>query len=709
MKIPFLNTKKTATLPPPVPQKPGSTNVTSSPTPLKEGIKTADIKINTKEAKVDKAVNTFSAGVTDIKDIIAPASIYVDFNHLKIGNKFYRSFFISGYPRYVGANWLTSLINFEHPVELSMFYYPIEAKGVLEDLRKKITEFQATLSTDRENGKVMDPKVEAALKDALALQDKLVKGVERFFQFSFYITIPADSLEELDNTTKMLQGVLGALLIVAKESTLQMEQAFQSTIPLCVDKMLYVRNMDTSSIATTFPFTSSELTRNEGILYGINKHNGSLIIFDRFSLENANSCIFATSGAGKSYLVKLEILRSLMFGTECIAIDPEREYKSLSEAVGGEFIEFSENSASKINPFDIPTTDNQEGGELAENALGSKILSLHSLFKIIFGNMSNTEEAILDKAIVETYRLKGIGPDPKTHANESPIMEDLYKVLLGMDEPESKNLSARLERYVKGSLAGIFNQRTNIKLDNPFTVFSVRNLEDVLRPIAYYIILDFIWTKVKMKMKKRLLVVDEAWYLMTHEDSAYFMYSIAKRARKYYLGLTTISQDVNDFLNSEHGQVIITNAAIKILLKQSPSSIDRLSEVFHLSEGEKRLLLSVGIGEGLFFAGNNHVAMQVVASKEEHKIVTTNPEEVLKKQAGIKEAELKSEITAGRALNQEDKPKTEPINEEVVNKTLEQVQEPSNSIENTNVKDNVSKTAESKPSQELKKNTIALE
>jgi type IV secretory pathway VirB4 component len=617
---------------------------------------------------LNETTQKFSNGVTDIKDVIAPESIYVDFNHTKIGNKFYRSIFVSGYPRYVGANWLNPVITFDHPLELSMFYYPVESKGVLDDLKKKITEFQATLSTDQQKGKIMDPTVMAALEDAKALQENLVKGIERFFQFSFYITIPADSLEELEATTKSVLGVLGSLLIVGKQTTLQMEQAFQSTLPLGVDKLLYVRNMDTSSIATTFPFTSSDLTMNEGVLYGINKHNGSLVIFDRFSLENANSCIFATSGAGKSYLVKLEILRSLMFGTECIAIDPEREYKALAEAAGGEFIEFAAGNTAKINPFDIPVTEEGQENEISENALGSKILSLHSLFKIIFGEMTNTEEAILDKALLETYRSKGIVEDPKTHSNEVPVMEDLYKVLMGMDEPESKNLAARLERYVKGSMAGIFNQRTTVNLDNPLTVFSVRNLEDVLRPIAYYIILDFIWTKVRMKLKKRLLVIDEAWYLMAHPDSAYFMYSIAKRARKYYLGLTTISQDVNDFLNSDHGQVIVTNAAIKILLKQSASSIDRLSEVFHLSEGEKRLLLSVGVGEGLFFAGNNHVAMRVVASKEEDRIITTNPEQLIRMKKGLVEFEKGTQKGAGRKIENKEIPPIKEYKEDLQKK-----------------------------------------
>ncbi len=592
-------------------------------------------KTQTKESSFSEETKKFFNGITSTRDIISPESIYVDFNYIKIGSRYFRSLFVSGYPRYVGANWLSPLITFPHPLDIAMFYYPIKSKGVLDDLKKKITEFQATISSDHERGKVMDPTVVAALEDAKALQEKLVKGVEKFFQFSFYITISSDNLEELENITKRVLGTLGSLLIVAKKTTLQMEQAFQTTLPQGIDKLVYVRNMDTSAVATTFPFTSSELTMNKGVLYGINKHNGSLVIFDRFSLENANSVIFATSGAGKSYLVKLEIMRSLMFGAECITIDPEREYEPLAKALGGEFIEFSSASPAKINPFDLPDFGNKiPDNQVIKNALGAKLLSLHSLFKIIFGQMTNTEEALLDRALIETYRLKGITEDPETHSKEVPVMEDLYKVLMGMDEPEAKNLSARLERYVKGSLAGIFNQRTTVNLNNPFTVFSVRNLEDVLRPIAYYIILDYIWTKIKIDLKKRLLVVDEAWYLMTHPDSAYFMYSIAKRARKYFVGLTTISQDVSDFLNSEYGQVIVTNAAMKILLKQSASSIDRLGEVFHLSEGEKRLLLASGVGEGLFFAGNSHVAIKVVASKWEHRLITTNPEEIIKIKKG---------------------------------------------------------------------------
>jgi len=404
-----------------------------------------------------------------------------------------------------------------------------------------------------------------------------------------------------------------------------MEDGFKTTVPTCLDKLMITRNMDTTSLATTFPFTSSELTSNEGVLYGINEHNDSLIIFDRFSLENANSVIFAKSGAGKSYMVKLEALRSLMFGTEIITIDPESEYKNLSEAVGGEYITFGFRSKAKINPFDLAPVY-REG----ENELGLKIMSLHSLFKVIMGQLNSSEEAILDRALVLTYKMKGITSDPATQKNEPPLMEDLYKALIGMEEPQARSLADRIEKFVKGSFVGIFDQHSNIDITNPFTVFSLKDLEDTLRPIAMFIILDFIWTKIKKDMKKRILVVDEAWYLMKYPDSANFLYSMAKRARKYYLGVTTITQDVEDFLSSDFGKAIITNSSIQILMKQSSAAIDKISQVFYLSQGEKQLLLSADVGEGLFFVGPNHVAARVIASPDEHQLITTNPEEILK-------------------------------------------------------------------------------
>jgi type IV secretory pathway VirB4 component len=572
------------------------------------------------------AVARFGKGLVSVKDIIAPGAIEVDFNFLKIGNKYFRTLFVAGYPRFVTANWLAPLINFDHSLDVAMYIYPVEGKTVLDDLRRKIAEMEAEMQTDAQRGRIANAGTQAKLEDAKKMQEQLVKGAEQFFQFGLYVTIPADSLEELNHASKQVTATLGSLMMVAKQAALQMEQAFKATVPTCVDRLMITRNMDTTSLATTFPFTSSELTANEGIMYGINEHNESLIIFDRFSLENANSCLFGKSGSGKSYLVKLEVLRSLMFGAEVVVIDPESEYESLCQAVGGEYLTFGFNSPAKINPFDLAAVY-EEG----ENELNQKILSLHSLFKVIMGDLSANEEAVLDRALMLTYKMKGITPEPATQKNEPPLMEDLYKTLIGMEETSAKSLADRLEKFVKGSFMGIFDTRSNVDIKNQFTVFSLKNLEDTLRPIAMFIVLDYIWTKIKKNLKKRILVVDEAWYLMKYPDSANFLYSIAKRARKYYLGLTTITQDVEDFLASETGRSIVNNSSIQILMKQSPASVDKVGEVFYLSEGEKQLLLSADIGEGLFFAGPNHVAMRVVSSPDEHQLITTNPQELLAK------------------------------------------------------------------------------
>jgi len=584
-----------------------------------------------------------SEGMLTVKDIIAPSAIEVDFNDIRIGGMYYRTFFVSGYPRFVGANWLSPVINFDHTLLISMFYYPIKSKVILDDLRRKITELEATTMSNRDKGKISDPVVEAALEDATALQEQLVKGVEKYFQFSFYITIPAEDLEELNNVSSKLESLLSSLLLISKSAALQMEDAFKSSIPTGADKLMITRNMDTTSLATTFPFTSSDLTMEEGIMYGINKHNGSLVIFDRFSLENANSVVFAKSGAGKSYFVKLEALRHLVFGAQVMIIDPEEEYRVLCEVVGGNYISFSANSQQKINPFDLSGIATE-----GENELGQKLISLITLLKLMLGELSSTEEAILDRALIETYRIKGITSDPETQATkEPPVMEDLYKVLLGGIEPESKSMADRLERFIKGSMAGIFDSQSNINLESGMTVFSTKNLEDALRPIAFYMILDFVWTTIRKNLRKRILIVEEAWYLMQNNDSARFIYGIAKRARKYYLGLTTISQDVDDFLTSEYGRAVVTNSSIQMLFKQHPAAIDKVVETFYLSEGEKRYLLSAGVGEGLFFAGTNHVAIKVMASEPEHKLITTNPEEVLRLQEERRRRE-KGQIDIGK-------------------------------------------------------------
>lgn len=569
----------------------------------------------------------FTQGLVTTKDIIAPSSLEVEFNNIRIDNKYYRTLFVAAYPRFVGMNWLSSLINFDSSLNISMFVYPTDGKEVLDDLRRKITEMEAEINTDIQRGRLVNPATQAKLEDALNLQANLVKGEERFFQFGLYITISAESVAELDRTNKNLEAALGSLLIVSKKATLQMEDGFITTLPICQDKLAVSRNMDTTSLATTFPFVSSDLSDDKGIMYGLNMHNGSLVIFDRFSMQNYNSVVFATAGAGKSYLIKLEVLRSLMMGTEIIVIDPENEYRELCVSSGGQYIAFGYGEDSKINPFDL-TLAEEEG----QNGLNTKVLALHKLLKVMLGDMDPIEESIMDRAMMEAYKMKGITPDPTTQNREPPLIEDLYKSLIGMEDEKAKSLAARLEKYIKGSFSGIFNQKTTVNLTNGFVVFGIKNLEDSMRPVAMQIILDYVWTVVKKTLKKRILVVDEAWYLMKHQDSAEFLRGIVKRGRKYYLGVTTITQDVDDFLKTDYGKEIVTNSAIQILLKQHSAAIDQIGEVFYLSQGEKQLLLAASKGEGIFFAGQNHVAIKIIASEDEHNLITSNPEDVLRKQ-----------------------------------------------------------------------------
>ncbi len=581
------------------------------------------------KAQPGKGLHALEKGMVSLVDIIAPSSVEVDYKYIRVGERYYSTLFIAGYPRFVSPNWLEPIIDYDHTMEISMFCYPTSSSDVLGDLKRKIAEMEATISSDTKAGHPVDPKVEAGLQDALALQEELAKGVERFFQFSFYITLSSDSVAELQEATKQLQTELASLLLIGKVATLQMEEGFKSTIPIAQDKLFITRNMDTTSLASTFPFTSAVMTQNKGVLYGMNQQNGSLIIFDRFSLENANEIVFGKSGAGKSFLIKLEIMRQFMMGTEVIVIDPEGEYPTLTKTLGGEVVEFYSGSQIKINPFDL-----SQVYEEGENELGLKILSLHGLLRLIMGQLDAEQDAILDSALVETYRQKGITPDPATQKNKPPLMEDLYKTLMGMENNVAKNLGYRLEKFIKGSASGIFNQHSNFDLKNPLTIFSIRNLEEELRPIAMHIILDFVWTKVKKSLKRRLLILDEAWYMMKYQDSASFVYSLAKRARKYYLGLTTATQDVEDFLKNEYGKAVLTNSSLQVLLKQGTAEVDMVGETFYLSEGERELLLAADVGEGLFFAGKNHVAMKVIAAPFEYQLITSNPEELLKRQQG---------------------------------------------------------------------------
>ena len=571
-------------------------------------------KLPIQDSSSQKKINK---GTATISDIIAPSYIEVDFNNIKIDDIYYRTMFVVGYPRFVSPNWLSPLITFNHPLYISLFIYPTESKEILKDLKRKIAEMEATIEGEINDGKVVDPSVQVALNDALVLQAELAQGSERFFQCGLYFTIPANTLDELTSVTKEVSSLLSSLLIIAKHATLEMEEGFKSTLPLFTDKLSLSRNMDTTSLATTFPFSTASLTANEGILYGINQHDGSLIIFDRFTLENANSVILGKSGSGKSFLVKLEATRLLMMGVDVIIIDPENEYKSIAETTsGGEFVSFSLSSKYKINPFEL-NTQNPEPDELA-----NKILSLHSLFKVIMGDLTPSEDALLDRILVLTYQQKGITQNKDTFKNTPPLLEDLYKNFLGMETNESTDLASRLEKFVKGSASGAFNQQSNFDLKKSFTVFGIRDIDENIRPVVMYIILDYVWNRIRKERKKRILVIDEAWYLIKHKDSAVYLFSFAKRARKYLLGLTTITQDTADFLSTEEGTAIVTNSSLQILLKQSVAGIDKISAVFKLTNGERRILLSSDIGEGLFFASQSHVGIKIIASEKEKKLLS---------------------------------------------------------------------------------------
>ena len=578
-------------------------------------------KKNPEQERPQIADGRFSGLTT--QDIIAPIDLDIDFSTLQMGNYYSRTFFISGYPRFVGPNWLSPVINFEHSLRISTFYYPVDSKIILEKLKKKIAEMEATLYAQMEERKVVDPSIKVTLSDAQQLQDSIAEGTEKFFHFAMYITIYAPDKELLEKYARNVTSTLAAMNVTAKTASLQQEPAFISTQPLGLDKLYITRNMDTTSLATTFPFVTSELTMDHGIMYGINMHNKSLVIFDRFELENANSVVFAKSGAGKSYFVKLEAVRSLMLGTHIVIIDPEREYEDLTKAVNGAYISFSQDRGHKMNPFDLSGVS-EEG----EDELRMKLLALQGFFKVMFDGLTNIEASIMDRALILTYREKGITFDPETQKRDAPLLEDLYKVLKGMAETEAHDLARRMEKYIIGSGAGVFNEASNFEINNPFTVFSVRDLQEELKPLAMYLMLDFIWTKIRKDQRRRLLIVDEAWYMMQSEDSAKFMYSIAKRARKYYLGLTTITQDVADFMNNDMGRAIISNSSIQVLMKQSPSAVEKLQQVFNLSDGERNFLLNCDVGQGLFFAGANHVGIQILSSQSEHELITSDPREL---------------------------------------------------------------------------------
>lgn len=579
----------------------------------------------------------YQQGLATVRDLIAPAAMKVSANYVQIGETYARTIFIIAYPRYLHTNWFSPIINSDTSMDIAMFIHPIDTGEILKNLRRSATQVQSQINLEGQAGKVRDPILETALGDIEELRDKLQQGVEKFFRFAVYMTVYGKGLDEVNKIAKSIEAILEAQLVYAKPAVMRAEQGFSSTLPLGNDELDVANNLNTSPLSTSFPFVSSDLSSNEGILYGINRQNNSLVLFDRFKMENPNMVVFAKSGAGKSYTVKLEVFRSMMLGTNIIIIDPENEYKYLCETLGGAFVKISLNSDSHLNPFDLPKV---KGDDDPEDILRSNIASLIGLLHIMLGQVTPEEDSILDRAIRETYAIRDISPETNFNAltaGSFPTMSDLYEVLSNMEGAES--LSTRLEKYTEGIFSGFLNNPTNVKADNQIVVFNIRDLENELRPIAMYVVLQFIWNEMRSEMKKRVVVVDEAWVMMQHEDAASFLFGIAKRCRKYYTGLTTITQDIADFISSRYGKPIITNSSIQLLLRQSPAAIDLVAETFYLTDQEKFLLLESGVGEGIFFAGPKHAAIKVIASYSEDQVITSDPKQLIEIEEAKKELE----------------------------------------------------------------------
>lgn len=588
-------------------------------------IKKEEIKAPTKneEKEIMESEKEYKAALAYVKDVISPAFMKIHPNKIQINNTIAKTFFIYAYPNFLEWNWLSPIINWDVKFDMSLFVYPIDSGFIQKYLKKRLTQLHSERSINAEKWLLNDPAIEAQIQDVEELRHKLTRWEEKYFHLWLYITIYAEDEERLNRIWKDIETILSGRNVLQKQAFLRSEQAFISTGPFCKDELGVYRNMSTWWLSTTFPFSSSTLTHDDWILYWINTHNNSLIIFDRFKTENANMTVFAKSGWGKSFAIKLEILRSLMFGTDVIVIDPENEYKPLVDKVWWSYLDVSLNSSQRINPFDLPLwlkDHNEKPGDLLRNA----IIDLLWLMNLMLWKMSAEESSMMEKALITTYSLKGITlEDDSIIWKEIPIMKDLQDVLETTDWAWS--LVKRMEKFTTGIFSWIFSQRTNIDLTEWLQVFSVRDLDDMMRPIAMYVVLNHIWNKVRSSNRKRMLVIDEAWNVMQHDDSAKFLFWLVKRARKYNLWITTITQDVEDFVGSPYGKPIMTNSSIQLLLKQSSASIDVLQNIYKLTEQEKYILLNAAVWQWLFFAWMEHVWIQVVASYYEEQVITTNP------------------------------------------------------------------------------------
>src|SRR3989344_1647230 len=539
----------------------------------------------------------YQAGVLELKDVIAPSALKVSPKELNLGEKIARTLFVISYPRFLDESWFAPIINLDKVFNISIFIHPVDTAKILRHFQKKVAEVQGQISRREDKGLVRDPALDTAYQDLEALRDQLMQAQEHLFDVGVYITLFAETDNELDKLESEVKSILESKLVYVKPALFQQEQGFKSVIPIADDQLAVHSKLNSSPLSSLFPFVSFDLTSDKGILYGINRHNSSLVLFDRFSLENFNPIVFAKSGSGKSYM---------------------------TNATGGKYFNISLTSEHHINPFELPVAREDES---PADVLRSHIINLVGLFRIMLGGLSPEEDSITDRAITETYALKDINIDSDFAAVEPQLMSDFEMVLAGMEGGEA--LVQRLAKYTHGTWTGFINQPSNIDIDGKFVVFSLRDMEEELKPVAMYIVTHFIWNAIRKKLKKRLLVIDEAWWMMKSEDTASFLLSLAKRGRKYFLGLATITQDVDDFLKSSYGLPIITNSSIQILLKQSSSVIDKIQQIFNLTDEEKFLLLESDVGEGIFFAGLKHVAVKVIASYTEDQIITSDPSQIL--------------------------------------------------------------------------------
>lgn len=564
----------------------------------------------------------FSYGEQDQIDLISYSGLKEEATYLQMGDKFIRTLFISGYPYTASSGWLNMLVNFNHNLDISYHIEQIDPSMALPKLNRKITELESIKRNMLKTGRVIGSEITDPLESAMELKDKIQRGQEKLFQISIYMTISADSLADLNRITTLLETLMSTRLFYIKNATFQQLEGLQSILPRGENQLDQKRNLDSSSAALTFPFVSSELVQETGILYGVNYSNNSLVIIDRFSLNNANSIIFAQSGSGKSYTAKVEILRQLMQGTKVIVIDPEREYKRLAQSVNGSYIKLSTKSKEKINPFDF--SHNTIDGE---NGLSEQIQDLTEIISLMVGQLSEEERAVVDKALIETYKQFGFSLR-KTKTKKVlkfPKLIDFYKTLKKM---KKRDLCNRLERFVKGSLANIFDSQTNIELNNRLIVIDIKDLNESIRPIMMLVVANFVNSQVKEKPQKRILVIDEGWILLQQEESARFVSGLVRRARKYFLGVTIISQQASDFLSQEYGRAIASQSSLRVLMKQDTTTIKKVTEEFHLSGWEQRFLLTCDRGEALIIADQNHVALKVIASEKEHPLLTTDPKEI---------------------------------------------------------------------------------